>query len=74
MLMRTLGTALGFVILALFLTACGGRGGGGAPVAVRFFSADDGTTGQELWKSDGTAEGTALFKDFCPGPCDGQDR
>jgi ELWxxDGT repeat protein len=33
-----------------------------------FFAADDGTTGQELWKTDGTAEGTALVKDIRSGP------
>lgn len=32
-----------------------------------FFTANDGTDGQELWKSDGTAAGTTLVKDIYPG-------
>jgi len=32
-----------------------------------FFTADDGTNGRELWVSDGTTEGTQLFKDLNPG-------
>jgi ELWxxDGT repeat protein len=32
-----------------------------------FFNADDGTTGAELWVSDGTADGTSLVEDVFPG-------
>jgi ELWxxDGT repeat protein len=32
-----------------------------------FFTADDGVTGYELWKSDGTADGTTLVKDIHSG-------
>jgi ELWxxDGT repeat protein len=32
-----------------------------------FFQANDGTTGGELWKSDGTNAGTVLVKDIQPG-------
>src|SRR4051812_25666491 len=32
-----------------------------------FFTADDGASGTELWKSDGTAAGTVLVKDIIPG-------
>jgi ELWxxDGT repeat protein len=33
-----------------------------------FFAADDGTRGSELWRSDGSAAGTALVADINPGP------
>jgi len=32
-----------------------------------YFQANDGTNGYELWKTDGTTEGTALVKDIYPG-------
>jgi ELWxxDGT repeat protein len=32
-----------------------------------FFSANNGTNGEELWKSDGTQQGTVLVKDINPG-------
>ncbi|MDX1999755.1 MAG: hypothetical protein SF066_18695, partial [Thermoanaerobaculia bacterium] len=36
-----------------------------------FFIASDGIHGHELWRSDGTAAGTALVVDLCPGACPG---
>jgi ELWxxDGT repeat protein len=32
-----------------------------------FFVADDGQHGRELWRSDGTSDGTALVRDILPG-------
>ena len=33
-----------------------------------YFGANDGTHGDELWESNGTAAGTTLVKDIDPGP------
>ncbi|QSQ25773.1 HYR domain-containing protein [Pyxidicoccus parkwayensis] len=33
-----------------------------------FYAADDGTGDIELWKTDGTREGTSLLRDLVPGP------
>lgn len=33
-----------------------------------YFQANDGTSGFELWKSDGTETGTVRVKDIWPGP------
>src|SRR6185436_15348188 len=35
---------------------------------VVIFAANDGDSGIELWRSDGTAEGTRMFRDLLPGP------
>ena len=38
-----------------------------------FFTADDGTDGRELWKSDGTTANTVMVKDINPNGADGLD-
>lgn len=38
---------------------------------ILFFLGDEAETGAELWRTDGTIEGTWLVKDINPGPADG---
>ncbi len=45
-----------------------GRGACEAPGIVAYFTGTVDATGTELWRSDGTAEGTALVRDIFPGP------
>ena len=39
-----------------------------------YFSAEDNSSGRELWKSDGTIAGTALVRDIRPGSTDSHPR
>ena len=48
-------------------TGGSGSGGGSSTPDIKFFAANDGVNGYELWKSDGTAAGTMLVKDILPG-------
>lgn len=36
---------------------------------IYYFTAEDGIHGRELFRSDGTADGTWLVRDICPGFC-----
>jgi len=70
------GTAAGTVMIHPFVYATSAEtintGDRGDPVITSvnstvYFVADDGHSGPELWKSDGTAKGTVLVKDINPG-------
>ena len=39
-----------------------------------FYTGFDPRFGEEPWTSDGTAEGTGMFLDLCPGPCSSSPR
>jgi ELWxxDGT repeat protein len=41
----------------------------GSVDGVTFFAASSPTIGRELWRTDGTPEGTRLASDTCPGSC-----
>jgi ELWxxDGT repeat protein len=68
------GTAAGTVLVKDIFRKTTMAGNSSNPEELRefngllFFRADDSTGGIELWKSDGTAAGTALVKDLDPGP------
>lgn len=38
------------------------------PKNYTYFSADDGFSGREIWRTDGTPEGTKMIQDINPGP------
>lgn len=55
------------------LTGCGGgacpRFGGSISTFPGLFIGVDDAHGEEIWITDGTAAGTRLLADICPGPC-----
>ena len=72
-LWRSDGTAVGTTLVKDITPGSGGNFAdyGGPDFTVvdgtLFFSANDGTHGRELWKSDGTSAGTIMVKDISPG-------
>lgn len=49
-------------------------GGLGTVGNITYFFATLPDSGTELWKTDGTAAGTVLVSDICPGPCSGVEQ
>jgi ELWxxDGT repeat protein len=82
-LFRTDGTAAGTTLLRnfgpRFQTACPGQCFPQSPAdpveldGQAYIIAGDEISGQELWMSDGTPNGTTIVKDICPGPCSAFD-
>src|SRR5207302_399773 len=77
-LWKSNGTATGTVLVKDINPNNSNPNGGNSYVAditnvngVAFFSAENGTNGRELWKSDGTEAGTVLVKDINPGSSSG---
>ncbi len=78
-LYSTDGTASGTRLLRQFvstITGCVIEGCSGWPPGdflsfggLTYFIASDGVSGLELWRTDGTSQGTSLVKDICPDNC-----
>lgn len=76
-LWSTDGTAAGTELLKRFAGSGGIFGSANQLSALTvggamYFAADDGITGLELWKTDGTAAGTEEVADLAPGPASSQ--
>jgi ELWxxDGT repeat protein len=77
-LWKTNGTPEGTVMVKDINPGAGNGIGGDGPLGsftqfttlgtMTLFTADNGTSGIELWQTDGTTEGTKLLKDINPGP------
>jgi ELWxxDGT repeat protein len=78
-LWKTDGTEAGTVLVKEVHAGADGIPTLGEPLLVGvgttlFFIGNDGTNGVELWKSDGTADGTVLVRDIFPGASGSQPR
>ncbi len=56
-------------VRTLRTTTCAPRDGSVVRNGRLYFYFDDGIHGLELWASDGTASGTGMVRDICPGAC-----